>query len=58
MNPCQQDKTIDMIREDLKEIKSDVKQLLEFKWYSVGKMTIFNGIFIIIVSVLTRALIK
>lgn len=27
---------IDMIREDIREIKSDIKQLLSFKWKIIG----------------------
>ena len=36
MNPCQKEDIINVLREDLKEIKQDVKSLLKFKWQIMG----------------------
>jgi hypothetical protein len=36
MHECDKDKVIDMIRDDLKEIKRDIKDLLAFKWQLIG----------------------
>jgi hypothetical protein len=36
MIPCQKEEIISAIRDDLKEIKTDVKSLLQFKWQIMG----------------------
>ncbi len=36
MHPCQKEEIISAIRDDLKEIKGDVKSLLQFKWRLLG----------------------
>ncbi len=36
MNNCQYEKIIESIQSDIREIKSDIKALLQFKWHSIG----------------------
>ena len=54
MEPCRQETTIEMIRDDLKEIKADVKTLLEFKYRWLGRLSVFSTIFLIGLTVLSR----
>jgi hypothetical protein len=54
MEPCKYDKTIDVILDDIREIKTDVKALLKFKWQIFGgSLTI--GFIIYLVSILLSA---
>lgn len=34
--PCQKEEIIAIIKEDLKEIKKDIKSLLSFRWQIMG----------------------
>jgi len=46
---CKQEVVIDMIREDLREIKHDVKSLLKTKWHFLGMSAIMGGVLYVIV---------
>lgn len=35
-SPCQKEEIINVLKDDLREIKQDVKSLLKFKWQIMG----------------------
>ena len=49
---CKYEKVIEMITEDLREIKSDVKNLLKFKWQLMGIATFLSFVISLIVALL------
>ena len=44
------EKLIQYIRDDLKEVKKDVKQLLEFKWQIIGWAVGISGFLSLLIS--------
>lgn len=56
MEPCKQETVIEMIRDDLKEIKQDIKKLLEFKFRWLGRMSVFSAIFLLGLTILSRVI--
>lgn len=55
--PCHKTEVIDMIKDDVSEIKIDVKTLLESQWKSDGRATIIAGIVSFVIAVITGILI-
>lgn len=43
MNPCSKEEVIDIIREDLKQIKGDVSELVKFKTQAMTIIAIISG---------------
>ena len=52
-HPCQKTEVIDMIKDDVAEIKGDVKQLLQTQWKADGRSTVIS----IIVSAVTAIIV-
>jgi hypothetical protein len=45
---CKQEVVIDMLREDLREIKKDIKKLLKIKWQFLGGSALLGVILYLI----------
>ena len=48
------DKVIDMILEDIKEIRNDVKELLKFKWQVAGIVSIVSLAISLVVTLILK----
>jgi hypothetical protein len=55
---CKKDESIDLIRDDIKEIRKDVRQLLEFRWQVMGGGIVAGFFGSIIVAVLVSYMNK
>lgn len=43
-SPCQKEDVLMMIRDDLKEVKADVKEIMKFKWQITGIVVFVSAI--------------
>lgn len=44
------EQVIEMIRDDIKELKSDVKSLLQFKWQAMGVISVVSVITTLVIQ--------
>lgn len=47
---CNKEELLDAMREDLREIKSDVKGLLKFKWQIMGGAGVLGAVISLLIS--------
>ena len=54
MHDCNNEKALDIILSDLKEIKSDIKSLNEWKWKVTGFSTVISSLLVGILSLIAK----
>ena len=54
MEPCKQEKIIDVLLDDIHEIRKDIKTLLKFKWQIMGGAGILGIAIAFIVNFLVK----
>lgn len=54
MNPCSKEEVILIIREDLKQMKSDLAELVKFKTQAMMIITIISGGMTFIINLLIK----
>lgn len=54
MHECKNERAIDIILSDLKEIKSDMKKLNEWKWKVTGFSTLLSSLLVGILSLIAK----
>lgn len=52
MHECNHDSEITNMREDIKEIRNDVKSLLQFKWQIFGGVSVISFLAVSVISLL------
>lgn len=54
MQPCQHDKSIEYMRDDIREMKQDIKKLLGFRASMLGMATVVSVIISTVVTLVTK----